>query len=100
MANRLLHFIVSYYYCYFKMGQFFQFLKKGFVEPEIYPLVGVLGVAFSAAAYMGLHQARAPDVVWDHKKNETPWQQVNQGDQVKLAAYNQKYDRKFVRKEW
>ncbi|KAI8367766.1 hypothetical protein BD560DRAFT_470828 [Blakeslea trispora] len=82
------------------MGQFFQFLKKGFVEPEIYPLVTCLGFAISGALFMGIHHARGPDAVWNHKKNETPWQQVHQGDQVKLAAFNQKYDRRFVRKEW
>ncbi|KAG2212647.1 hypothetical protein INT47_000624 [Mucor saturninus] len=79
------------------LGQFF---KQSFREPEILPLVAILGVAFASAGYVGLHQAKAPDVVWNHKQNPEPWQQVKQGDQVKLAAFNQKYDEKFTRKEW
>lgn len=82
------------------MGQFSQFFRQGLSKPEILPLLAVLGVALGSAGFMGYHQAHSPEVVWNHKTNEQPWQQVEDGDQVKLAAFNQKYDRKFHRKEW
>lgn len=82
------------------MTQLQQFLKHSFSQPDIVPLVAILGFALSGAGFMGFHQAHAPDVVWSHKRNAEPWQQVRDGDQVKLAAFNQKYERKFTRKEW
>lgn len=82
------------------MTQLTQFLKRTAENPEIFPLVAAVGFALSAGVYMGFHQAHAPDVVWNHKTNEQPWQQVGEGEQFKLAAYNQKYDGKFHRKEW
>jgi NADH dehydrogenase (ubiquinone) 1 alpha subcomplex subunit 4 len=88
------------FYILNKMTQLTQFLRRSATQPEIYPLVAVLSLALGAGVYMGFHQAHAPDVVWNHKTNEQPWHQVQQGDQVKLAAYHQKYDRKFHRKEW
>ncbi|KAI8979849.1 hypothetical protein BDF20DRAFT_819837 [Mycotypha africana] len=82
------------------MGQITQFVRRSFSKPEIYPLFVILGGALTGAVYMFSHQARAPDVVWDHHANSQPWQHVKDGEQVKLAAYNQKYDRKYQRREW
>ncbi|KAI9486744.1 MAG: NADH-ubiquinone reductase complex 1 MLRQ subunit-domain-containing protein [Benjaminiella poitrasii] len=82
------------------MGQLQQFLKRSASKPEIYPLFIILGGALTGAVYMGTHQARAPDVVWNHKTNAEPWQSVKDGDQVKLATINQKYERRYNRKEW
>jgi NADH dehydrogenase (ubiquinone) 1 alpha subcomplex subunit 4 len=82
------------------MTQLTHFLKQAVDKPEIYPIIAVLGTAFSGIIFMSLHQAHAPDVVWNHKTNEQPWHQVKEGDQIKLAAYNQKYERRFHRKEW
>lgn len=82
------------------MSPIIEFFKHSFREPEIVPLIAILGVALTSAGYMGMHQAKAPDVVWKHKQNAEPWQHVRDGDQVKLAAFNQKYDRKYTRKEW
>lgn len=82
------------------MSSLNQFFKRSISCPEVVPLVGILGVALAGAGFMGIHQAKAPDVVWNHKNNAEPWQQVRDGEQVKLLAYNQKYDHKFHRKEW
>ncbi|CEP09865.1 hypothetical protein [Parasitella parasitica] len=82
------------------MGQLSQFLKRSASKPEIYPLFVILGGALTGAVYMSSHQARAPDVVWNHKTNAEPWQHVKDGEQVKLAAFNQKYDGKYTRREW
>lgn len=82
------------------MTQLTQFLKRSFSKPEIYPLFAILGAALTGGTYMALHQAKSPDVVWNHKTNAEPWQHVKEGEQVKLAAYNQKYDGKYTRKEW
>lgn len=82
------------------VGLFQQFIRRSFAEPEIIPLATVVCVALASAGFMGVHQARSPDVVWNHKTNEYPWQQVRPGDQTKLLAFNQKYQRRFDRKEW
>jgi NADH dehydrogenase (ubiquinone) 1 alpha subcomplex subunit 4 len=82
------------------MGPIQQFFRQSAGKPEIYPLVAILCVALTGAGYMGLHQFNSPDVVWNHKTNAAPWQHVNEGDQVKLAAFNQKYERRYNRKEW
>ncbi|GAA5802217.1 hypothetical protein EDC94DRAFT_629954 [Helicostylum pulchrum] len=82
------------------MSQFRTFFKHSADFPEVLPLVGILSFALAGAGFMTLHQARSPDVVWNHKTNSEPWQHVHQGDQVKLAAYNQKYDRPYHRTEW
>lgn len=76
------------------------FMKHSKDFPEVAPLLVILSGALLGAGFMTIHQAKAPDVVWNHKTNAEPWQQVRDGDQVKLVAYNQKYDRKWHRKEW
>lgn len=82
------------------MGPIQQFFKQSVSKPEIYPLVAILTFALSGAGFMGYHQFHSPDVIWSHKVNETPWQQVHEGDQIKLAAFNQKYERKYHRKDY
>ncbi|KAI8989365.1 NADH-ubiquinone reductase complex 1 MLRQ subunit-domain-containing protein [Pilobolus umbonatus] len=82
------------------MGQLAQFLKHSVHKPEVLPLFAILGAALSGGVYMMAHQANAPDVVWNHKANAEPWQKVRDGEQVKLVAYNQKYDKRYHRKEW
>ncbi|KAL0086771.1 hypothetical protein F4703DRAFT_1848557 [Phycomyces blakesleeanus] len=53
-----------------------KFLKLSGSKPEIFPLFGIMGIALGGAGFMAVHQARAPDVVWDHKTNASPWQDV------------------------
>ena len=79
------------------MGKALEFFRIGFHHPEIAPLFVVLGVALGSAGLMGYHQAHSPDVVWKHQAHERPWLDVKPGDQVKLAAFNQKYERKYHR---
>ena len=33
-------------------------------KPEVYPIVGILSLALSGAAFFGVHAIKAPDVVW------------------------------------
>ncbi|KAI9484500.1 NADH-ubiquinone reductase complex 1 MLRQ subunit-domain-containing protein [Zychaea mexicana] len=75
------------------------FLKNS-KKPEIIPIVVILGGALSGAVYMSVRQARAPDVAWDHKNNPYPWQDIKEGEQVKLFALNQKYDGRWERTKW
>ncbi|KAI8883386.1 hypothetical protein K501DRAFT_294696 [Backusella circina FSU 941] len=82
------------------MSQLRNFMKLSSSKPEIYPIVVILGSAISGAFYMMKHQSNSPDVVWNHHSNSEPWQHVQHGEQVKLATINQKYDRKYHRKEW
>ncbi|KAI7898710.1 NADH-ubiquinone reductase complex 1 MLRQ subunit-domain-containing protein [Cokeromyces recurvatus] len=76
------------------------FLKISAKKPEIYPIVGILTFALSGAAYFGARAMRAPDVVWNSKSNPHPWQEIKDGEQVKLIALNQKYDNRWQRKNW
>jgi NADH dehydrogenase (ubiquinone) 1 alpha subcomplex subunit 4 len=82
------------------MSQLRNFIKLSSSKPEIYPMFLILGGALSGAFYMMKHQSNSPDVVWNHHSNAEPWQHVRDGEQVKLAAYNQQYERKYHRKEW
>ncbi|KAI9300423.1 hypothetical protein BJ944DRAFT_26187 [Cunninghamella echinulata] len=81
------------------MGALQHFLQISKAKPEVFPIVGILGFALSGAVYMSIHQARAPDVVWNHKANRYPWQEIREGEQVKLASINQKYDSKWNRSQ-
>jgi NADH dehydrogenase (ubiquinone) 1 alpha subcomplex subunit 4 len=78
------------------MSALVQFLKKS-QKPEVYPIIGILSVALVGAGYVGVHAAKAPDVAWDHKSNPYPWQDIKEGEQVKLLALNQKYERRWDR---
>lgn len=40
-----------------------QFLKQS-AKPEIVPLIVIVGGALGGAGYIGLKQAKAPDVAW------------------------------------
>ncbi|ORX54517.1 hypothetical protein DM01DRAFT_1335651 [Hesseltinella vesiculosa] len=51
----------------------------------------------SGAVFMGIHQSRAPDVVWNHRGNKYPWNEVTGNQQVKLYAHNQQYDGRYHR---
>ncbi|KAG2234159.1 hypothetical protein BDF21DRAFT_425231 [Thamnidium elegans] len=82
------------------MSQFRRFFQRSTESPEVLPLITILSVALAGAGFMTIHQARSPDVVWNHKTNSEPWQHVREGDRVKLAAYNQKYERPYHRTEW
>ncbi|KAI7860921.1 NADH-ubiquinone reductase complex 1 MLRQ subunit-domain-containing protein [Circinella umbellata] len=73
---------------------------KNSKKPEIIPLIVIVGGALTGAGYIGLRQARAPDVAWDHKNNPHPWQDIKEGEQVKLYALNQKYDGRWERTKW
>ncbi|CAO3664722.1 unnamed protein product [Umbelopsis ramanniana] len=77
------------------------FLKHYF-RPEVTPLVMIIAGALSGAVYVSAHQARAPDVVWDHKNNDRPWKDVKEGDQVKFwhTQENPQYTQRFKRERW
>ncbi|KAI8142232.1 NADH-ubiquinone reductase complex 1 MLRQ subunit-domain-containing protein [Fennellomyces sp. T-0311] len=75
------------------------FLKNS-KKPEIIPLIVIVSGALGGAAYIGARQAKAPDVSWDHKGNPYPWQDIKEGEQVKLLALNQKYDGRWERTKW
>ncbi|KAI8071462.1 NADH-ubiquinone reductase complex 1 MLRQ subunit-domain-containing protein [Gongronella butleri] len=79
------------------MGAVLHFIRQAKNKPEIYPLVGILSCAVVGAVFMSAHQSRAPDVVWNHKTNAYPWNDVEGNKQVKLWAGNQKYDGRYHR---
>ncbi|KAI7882392.1 hypothetical protein K492DRAFT_193648 [Lichtheimia hyalospora FSU 10163] len=76
------------------------FFRKSIFKPEVAPLIAILGTALGGAVFIGLKQSRAPDVCWDHKHNPYPWQEIKDGEQVKLMALNQKYDSRWERSKW
>lgn len=41
-----------------------QSFLKASKKPEIYPIIGILGVALSGAVFFGTRAIRAPDVAW------------------------------------
>ncbi|KAI9250744.1 NADH-ubiquinone reductase complex 1 MLRQ subunit-domain-containing protein [Sporodiniella umbellata] len=69
-------------------------------KPEIYPLFGILTFALSGAGFFMYRAARAPDVSWDHKSNPYPWQDIKDGEQVKLMTVNHTMDRRWDRTKW
>ncbi|CAG8635042.1 8270_t:CDS:2, partial [Acaulospora morrowiae] len=72
-------------------------VSRGFIrnwyKPEIIPLCGIVGVAVTGACWILGHSAKGPDVIWDRKNNPTPWNNVEEGTQVKLLTVNQKFDK-------
>lgn len=76
------------------------FFRKSILKPEVAPLIAILGTALGGAVFMSVKQSRAPDVCWDHKHNPYPWQEIKDGEQVKLMALNQKYDSRWNRSKW
>ncbi|RHZ86394.1 hypothetical protein Glove_51g47 [Diversispora epigaea] len=64
---------------------------------EIIPIYAVTAVAVTGGAWYLTRLARGPEVVWDQKNNPTPWNNIQEGTQVKLLAVNQKFDKKYVR---
>eukprot|EP00794_Sanderia_malayensis_P012333 gene12333-13606_t len=53
--------------------------------PPVTPLIGVVCIGLSFMTFMGLRAAiRYPDVVWDHKKNPYPWNDVKPNENVKM----------------
>ncbi|KAI9313353.1 NADH-ubiquinone reductase complex 1 MLRQ subunit-domain-containing protein [Dichotomocladium elegans] len=81
------------------MSALAQFLKQS-KKAEIVPLIAIVGAALSGAVFMSAKQSRAPDVAWDHKGNPYPWQDIKDGEQVKLLALNQKYNNRWERTKW
>ncbi|CAI2189081.1 638_t:CDS:2 [Funneliformis geosporum] len=71
------------------------FMKNWF-RAEIIPIYAVTGVAVVGASWYLTRLARGPEVIWDKKNNPTPWNNIEDGTQVKLIAVNQKFDRKYV----
>ncbi|RIA93873.1 NADH-ubiquinone reductase complex 1 MLRQ subunit-domain-containing protein [Glomus cerebriforme] len=72
------------------------FMKNWF-RVEILPIYAVTGVAVVGAGWYLTRLARGPEVVWDKKNNPTPWNNIQDGTQVKLMSVNQKFDRKYSR---
>ncbi|CDS08062.1 hypothetical protein LRAMOSA02011 [Lichtheimia ramosa] len=81
------------------MSALSRFAKRS-IKPEVIPLLVIVGGALTGAAYIGLHAAKAPDVTWDHKENPYPWQDIKDGEQVKLMALQQKYKNRWERYRW
>ncbi|XP_065069486.1 cytochrome c oxidase subunit NDUFA4-like isoform X2 [Rhopilema esculentum] len=53
-------------------------------SPEAIPLLGVVASGLVFATYMSYRAIfKYPDVVWDHKNNPYPWQQVKPNENVK-----------------
>ncbi|KAJ8657499.1 hypothetical protein O0I10_006801 [Lichtheimia ornata] len=81
------------------MSALSRFAKQS-IKPEVIPLLVIVGGALTGAVYIGVHAAKAPDVAWDHKENPYPWQDVKDGEQVKLMALQQKYKNRWERYRW
>jgi NADH dehydrogenase (ubiquinone) 1 alpha subcomplex subunit 4 len=81
------------------MSALANFIKKS-NKPEVYPIVGILGFALSGAAFFGARAVKSPDVCWNHRENPHPWQEIKEGEQVKLMAFNQKYESRWSRSKW
>ncbi|KAI9322610.1 hypothetical protein BX666DRAFT_1896832 [Dichotomocladium elegans] len=73
---------------------------KSSMKPEVIPLLVIVGGALTGAVYVGTHQAKAPDVAWNPKENPYPWQDIKDGEQVKLLALNQTYKNRWDRTKW
>ncbi|RUS15494.1 hypothetical protein BC937DRAFT_92371 [Endogone sp. FLAS-F59071] len=76
-----------------------KFLFSKYFAPEVTPLVIIISGALCGAVTMVVHASKAPDVAWDHKNNPYPWLDVKNGEQVKLYALNQKYEKKWQREK-
>ncbi|CAB4405157.1 hypothetical protein RhiirA5_350248 [Rhizophagus irregularis] len=64
---------------------------------EVLPIYAVTGVAVVGAGWYLTRLARGPEVVWDKKNNPTPWNNIQDGTQVKLMTVNHKCERKYRR---
>jgi hypothetical protein len=46
------------------------------MPPEVYPLVGIMGIMVSGATFMLYRISQSSDVVWDRKGDWKPWDKV------------------------
>jgi len=72
---------------------------KKFYDPAALPIVVIVTGAVVGASWYMTHLARGPEVVWDKKNNPEPWNNVKEGDQVKLYAVNQHGERPYKREK-
>ncbi|KAI8148942.1 NADH-ubiquinone reductase complex 1 MLRQ subunit-domain-containing protein [Fennellomyces sp. T-0311] len=70
---------------------------KNWYRTEIIPIYITVGGACGLAGWYLTRLARGPDVVWDRHRNPFPWQNIDQGTQVKLMTVNQQFDKKYSR---
>ncbi|PFH52560.1 hypothetical protein AMATHDRAFT_139735 [Amanita thiersii Skay4041] len=71
------------------------FMKNWFAVEAIPIYVIIGGVMVGATWYLG-RLALGPTVVWT-KSNPTPWNTVKPEENSKLAAVNQKFEKRFAR---
>ncbi|XP_054859638.1 NADH dehydrogenase [ubiquinone] 1 alpha subcomplex subunit 4-like 2 [Eublepharis macularius] len=66
-----------------------QMVKK---RPGLIPLIGLIGLGLSSAAFYVLRLALcSPDVSWDRKNNPEPWNKLSPNDQYKFLAVSTDY---------
>ena len=50
---------------------------RKYMPPEVYPLVGIMGIMVSGATFMLYRISQSSDVVWDRKGDWKPWDKVS-----------------------
>ncbi|CAH1763703.1 8796_t:CDS:2 [Entrophospora sp. SA101] len=69
---------------------------RNWYRTEAVPLYAVTGLALVGAGWYLTRLARGPEVVWDKKNNPTPWNNIEEGTQVKLLAVSQSFDKNTI----
>ncbi|KAI0069163.1 hypothetical protein BV25DRAFT_1910860 [Artomyces pyxidatus] len=63
---------------------------------EAVPIYAVVGFVVFGGSWYLTRLARGPNVVWT-KSNPTPWNNVQQDENVKMLAVNQKFEKSWSR---
>ncbi|KAF9468844.1 hypothetical protein BDZ94DRAFT_1152895 [Collybia nuda] len=71
-----------------------KFMKNWFAVEQRFSYV-IVGTVVTGAAWYTYRLSMGSGVVWT-KANPTPWNNVEQGENTKLMAVNQKFEKRFV----
>jgi len=71
-------------------------LMKNWFAVEAIPMYAIIGGVVLGAGWYTYRLAMGPSVVWT-KSNPTPWNTIQPGENVKLGAVNQKFDKSWIR---
>ncbi|GJJ07659.1 hypothetical protein Clacol_010570 [Clathrus columnatus] len=77
------------------MSKFFSVFRRNWFAIEAVPLYAVVGVAVVGAGWYTTRLATRPDIIWT-KGNPTPWNSVQQNENIKLMSGNHQFEKSSV----
>ncbi|KXN69760.1 hypothetical protein CONCODRAFT_18101 [Conidiobolus coronatus NRRL 28638] len=82
-------------------GAINQVAKKSLLQTwyrvEVLPIIAVIGFALGGCGWYVSRLARGPDVIWDRRRNPTPWENVDQNTNLKMFSVNKEFEKSYSR---